>query len=50
LTKAGKKLQDKALCIPETIAQEFHLTKEEATVLYQVLYKMLDAERVKNKS
>lgn len=47
LTQAGEKLQDDALCVPETIAQEFHLTQEEAVGLYQVLYKMLDEERDK---
>lgn len=47
LTDAGEKLQDKALCVPETIAQEFHLTQEEAMALYQILYKMLDEERAK---
>ena len=45
LTDAGEKLQDKALCVPETIAQEFHLTQEEASTLYGTLYKMLDVER-----
>ena len=45
LTEKGEKLQDDALCVPETIAKEFHLTLEEATGLYQVLYKMLDEER-----
>ena len=48
LTKAGEKLQDEALCVPETIAQEYQLTKEEAASLYQILYKMLDQEREKN--
>lgn len=47
LTDAGEKLQDKALCVPETIAQEFHLTQEEALTLYQTLYKMLDEERAR---
>ena len=47
LTKTGEKLQDKALCVPETIAKEFHLTPEEATSLYRILYKMLDEERAK---
>ncbi len=47
MTEAGEKLQDEALCIPETIAQEYHLTPEEAAGLYQVLYKMLDEERAK---
>ncbi len=48
LTEAGEKLQDEALCVPETIAKEFHLTSEEAIGLYQVLYKMLDQERAKS--
>ena len=47
LTEAGEKLRDDALCVPETIAQEFHLAPEEAMGLYQVLYKMLDEERAK---
>ena len=47
LTKSGEKLQDKAVCVPETIAQEFHLTPEERIALYQILYKMLDEERAK---
>ena len=48
LTKAGSKLKEDALCVPETIAQEFHLTPEEAGILYRVLYKMLDEERANN--
>lgn len=48
LTEAGEKLQDQALCVPESIAREFHLTPEEALGLYQVLYKILDEERAKN--
>ena len=48
LTETGEKLRDDALCVPETMAQEYHLTPEEAQGLYQVLYKMLDEERVKN--
>ncbi len=47
LTEAGEKLQDEALCVPEAIAQEFHLTPEESMDLYQILYKMLDEERAK---
>ena len=47
-TEAGEKLQDEALCVPESIAQEFHLSPEEATTLYQILYKMLDEEKAKN--
>ena len=49
LTDEGEKLQDKALCVPETIAREFHLTPEEAASMYRILYKMLDEERAKNK-
>lgn len=47
LTGAGMELQDKALCVPETIAQEFHLTEEEVTTLYRTLYKILDDDRNK---
>ena len=45
LTEAGEALQEQALCVPETIAREFHLTPEEAMSLYQILYKILDEER-----
>ena len=48
LTPEGTALQEEALCVPETIAQEFHLTQEEALSLYQILYKILDGERTKN--
>ncbi len=48
LTEEGERLKDKALCVPETIAQEFQLTPEEAMTLYQILYKMLDQERLRN--
>ena len=48
LTEEGEKLKDDALCVPETIAKEYHLTQEEAAGLYQVLYKMLDQERANN--
>lgn len=48
LTEAGEQLQDEALCVPDTIAQEFHLTPEEAMELYRILYKILDEERAKN--
>ena len=47
LTKAGEKLQDKALHVPESIAREFHLTEEESSELYRVLYKILDEEKEK---
>ena len=45
LTEAGEELKDKALCVPEAMAREFRLTTEEATLLYRVLYKMLDEDR-----
>lgn len=48
LTEKGRALQDKALCVPETIAKEFSLSEEEAVFLYQILYKILDQERTKN--
>ena len=47
LTDSGLELRDKALCVPEAIAREFHLTQEEAEGLYRVLYKILDEERKK---
>ncbi len=47
LTEEGENLKEKAVCVPESIAQEFHLTLEEAASLYQILYKMLDGERKK---
>ena len=47
LTETGAALRDQAVCIPPTIAQEFHLTDEEAMFLYTVLYKILDQKRMK---
>lgn len=47
LTDEGKALREKALCVPAGIAKEFHLSPEEATALYQILYKILDQERSK---
>ncbi|MBR6918655.1 MAG: MarR family transcriptional regulator [Clostridia bacterium] len=44
LTGSGEKLKDKAVSVPETISKEFHLTEEEALLLYRMLYKMLDEE------
>lgn len=49
LTDEGENLKDKALCVPETIAKEFHLMPEEAASLYTILYKLLDEERAKEK-
>lgn len=48
LTQSGEQLRDRALCVPESIAQEFHLDQEEAMTLYRTLYKMLNEERAKN--
>ena len=44
LTKSGEALKDKALCVPEGMACKINLTKEEATTLYRILYKMLDED------
>ena len=49
LTESGRALQEKALCVPESIAKEFALTPEEAMSLYQTLYKILEQERKKTK-
>ena len=49
LTDDGKNLKDRALCVPQSIAKEFHLTPEEAASLYTILYKLLDEERAKDK-
>ena len=46
LTEAGKKLQDKALHVPECMAKEVHITEEEAELLYRILYKIIDDERI----
>ena len=47
LTGSGRALQDQALCVPPTIAQEFHLSPEDGAALYRILYQMLDQERAK---
>ena len=44
LTKAGKDLQDKALGVPECLANELNLTPAEAAELYRILYKILEKE------
>ena len=49
LTETGKKLQDKALRVPECMAKEFHLTPDEATALYGILYNLIDEEKNKNR-
>ena len=47
-TEAGEKLRDRALCVPEAIARKSHLTEGEAASLYQILYKILNAEKTIN--
>ncbi|MBQ6268112.1 MAG: MarR family transcriptional regulator [Clostridia bacterium] len=47
LTDAGEKLKDEALCVPASLAQELHLTREEAAALYRILYKMLEEDKNK---
>lgn len=45
LTEKGKKLKEKAVDVPPSIAEEFNLTEEEAKFLYQILYKILNDEK-----
>ena len=47
LTEKGEALRDEALSVPGSIAAEFDLTADEATTLYNVLYKILDGDRTK---
>ena len=47
LTDAGEQMRDQALCVPESMSREFHLTTEEASILYKTLYKMLDEEKAR---
>ena len=47
LTKKGEELRNKALPVPEAIAGEFDIAKDEATFMYRILYKMLENERAK---
>lgn len=42
LTKKGKELKDKALCIPPLIASKVKLSEEEGKELYRLLYKVLE--------
>ncbi|MBQ3265099.1 MAG: MarR family transcriptional regulator [Ruminococcus sp.] len=48
LTERGAALRDDALCVPGTIAREFHITEEEAMFLYTILYKMLEQDSSDN--
>lgn len=45
LTEKGKKLKEKAVDVPPSIAEEFNLNEEEAKFLYQILYKILNDEK-----
>lgn len=47
LTETGDSLKDEALCVPETLAKQYDLTKEESAFLYNILYRMLDEEKAK---
>jgi DNA-binding MarR family transcriptional regulator len=50
LTDAGEDLQDKALCVPESLAKELDLSPDDAAALYRILYKMLDEDKKKTKN
>lgn len=45
LTKKGEELKKEAVCVPRSIAEEFNLTAEEATMLYKILYKILEYDK-----
>ncbi len=45
LTKEGEALKEKAVDIPAKVGQCVNLTAEEAKVLYELLYKVLDSEK-----
>ena len=49
LTDSGEDLQDKALCVPVSLAKELDLSPDDAAALYRILYKMLDEDKKKNK-
>ena len=50
LTVEGENLQDRALRVPECISREFHLTEEESSELYRVLYQLLNEEKEKKEN
>ena len=41
LSEEGKRLKDKAICVPESLGKSLKLDKDEALYLYQILYKIL---------
>ncbi|MBR4759269.1 MAG: MarR family transcriptional regulator [Lachnospiraceae bacterium] len=43
ITETGKALQDEALSVPAAMGSCVNLTEEEATYLYQILYKILES-------
>ncbi|MBE6135646.1 MAG: MarR family transcriptional regulator [Erysipelotrichaceae bacterium] len=45
LTKEGEDLKEKAKDVPASIVEEFNLSEEEASVMYRILYKILDYEK-----
>ena len=45
LTEKGRKLKERAICVPESIAKTINLSKQEALYLYGILYKILDDEK-----
>lgn len=45
ITEEGEALKEKAAAVPEQIARCTKLSPEEAVMLYQILYKMLDKNK-----
>ena len=45
LTEKGRKLKERAICVPESIAKTINISKQEALYLYGILYKILDDEK-----
>ncbi len=48
LTKAGKKLQEKAKDVPMQVACNIDLSPDKAKALYTLLYELLDAQNKKS--
>ena len=44
LTEEGKKLRDKAVCVPKTLSEEHWLTEDEFKTFKALLYKLLEGE------
>mgnify|MGYP002626269324 CR=1 FL=1 len=44
LTNEGNNLRDKALCVPQAMAQKLNLSKDEIMFLYDILYKIIKGE------